>query len=974
MKLEELTSYEIIEKRRIADLDSESCLLRHKKTGARVALLSNKDENKVFCIGFRTTPVNSTGVAHITEHSVLCGSERFPVKDPFVELVKGSLNTFLNAITYPDKTIYPVASCNDKDFQNLMEVYLDAVFYPNIYKEEKIFRQEGWHYELQEAEGELTLNGVVYNEMKGAFSSPDEVLEREVMNSLYPDTTYGFESGGDPQQIPQLSYGEFLDFHRKYYHPSNSYIYLYGNMDMAEKLDYIDREYLSAFDAQHVESEVELQKPFAELHRVEKEYPIGEDEKEEENTYLAYSMSIADTLDRELYLAFQILDYALCSAQGAPLKKALTDAGIGTDISSHYENGIRQPYFSIVAKNADADEEQAFLDTVTGVLRELVSRGIDSKSLLAGLSYYEFKYREADFGSYPAGLMYLLQMYDSWLYDDTKPFIHIEANETFAALREKVGTGYYEELVQKYLLDNPHKSLVVLKPVRGLTEKRDRELRAALQERRLSMTEEERARLVAETAALKAYQDAPDSEEALKKLPMLSVEDVKKEAAPYVNELRRIGDRDFLFHELFTNGICYLRLIFKLDQIPDRLFPYVGILKGLLGFLNTEKHAYTELYHDMHILTGGMAAVSNVYENVKQEKHCTVTLELKTKVLEKNLGEAVELMREILLTSDFSDRGRLKEILAEGKSRMQAQMNSAGHMVAAGRALAGVSESAALGEQLTGIEFYRLVEDLDNHFEEKAQILIENLTELSHMVFRAENLMFDLTGSKGAADVLPGLADGLVKGLYTDEVEKSPAKPELLKRREGFKTPGQIQYVCRAGNFKDKGLAYTGSLRVLTVLMGYDYLWNQVRVQGGAYGCMCSFSRFGDCYFVSYRDPKLKETLEVYQKAADYMAAYEADERTLTQYIIGAVGELDVPMTAATKGLYSLSGFMTGMTDADRQRERDELLATNGETLRNMADYIRAFMADGCLCVVGNAEKLEENKALFDSLENLVNG
>ena len=413
MKIENVESYEIVEKRTLEDLNSEGYLLRHKKTGARVVLLSNDDENKVFSIGFRTTPVNSTGVAHILEHSVLCGSKDFPIKDPFVELVKGSLNTFLNAMTFPDKTIYPVASCNDKDFQNLMHVYLDAVFYPNIYKEEKIFLQEGWHYEMEDKDAPLTLNGVVYNEMKGAFSSPDDVLYRELMDSLYPDTTYGFESGGDPEVIPQLSYEEFLDFHRKYYHPTNSYIYLYGNMDMAEKLEYIDREYLSAFDRRDVDSTVQTQEAFAQTRRVEKEYPIGEAEEEKGNAYLAYNMSIEDNLNKEFYVAFQILDYALCSAPGAPLKKALTDAGIGTDINSNYENGIKQPFFSIISKNADADQEEAFIKTIHEVLERIVKEGLDEKALLAGINFYEFKYREADYGNMPKGLMYGLPILDS---------------------------------------------------------------------------------------------------------------------------------------------------------------------------------------------------------------------------------------------------------------------------------------------------------------------------------------------------------------------------------------------------------------------------------------------------------------------------------------------------------------------------------------------------------------------------------
>lgn len=972
MKVEELKSYELIERRTIADLNSESYLLRHKKTGARVALLSNDDDNKVFYVGFRTTPVNSTGVAHILEHSVLCGSEHFPVKDPFVELVKGSLNTFLNAMTYPDKTLYPVASCNDKDFQNLMHVYLDAVFYPNIYKEEKIFMQEGWHYELSGKDEPLTLNGVVYNEMKGAFSSPDEVLVRELSNSLYPDTTYSFESGGDPQDIPKLSYEEFLEFHRSYYHPSNSYIYLYGNMDMAEKLDYIDREYLSCFAEKQVDSRVQSQPVPAALNRVEKEYPIGSEEDEKENAYFAYSMSVGDTLDKELYVAFQILDYALCSAPGAPLKQALTDAGIGTDIYSIYDNGIRQPYFSIVSKNTDAEQEEAFLSVIHKVLAEIVEKGFDKKALLAGINYYEFEYREADFGRYPKGLMYGLRMLDSWLYDDNKPFIHVEANETFAALKKKVNTGYFEALVKQYLIDNPHKSLVVLLPKKGLTERREKELKDRLAARKAELSEEEIQNLIDRTKALQAYQDTPDTEENLSKIPMLAVTDIKKEAAVFVNELRKAGETDFLFHELYTNGIGYLRLLFKLDKVPERLFPYLGILKGTLMLLNTEHYSYAELFNEANIKTGGISADVNVYGSILDDEKYTLTMELKTKVLYENLEAAVELMREIMLTSDFTDKKRIKEILAEGKSRMQGQMTSAGHSVAVTRALAGISRTAACNELLSGIAFYRLVEKLNGDFEAEAASVSANLQELAEIIFRPENLMVDFTGSREAADKLLPVIENLKAALYTGDVETGHFAVSLHKEKEGYRTPGQVQYVCRAGNFKQKGLAYDGSLRVLKVMMGYDYLWNQVRVKGGAYGCMCGFGKQGDSYFVSYRDPNLQNTIEIYEKAADYIASFEADERVLTQFIIGAVSELDTPMNPAAKGAFSLGGYMADMTDADLQRERDELLGTTPDKLRGTADYIRAFMADDCLCVVGNAEKISEAEGLFEKVENLV--
>ena len=971
MRLEDLTTYELLEERQMDDINSKGYLLRHKKSGAKVALISNDDDNKVFYIGFRTPPKDSTGVAHILEHSVLCGSEKFPIKDPFVELVKGSLNTFLNAMTYPDKTLYPVASCNDKDFENLMQVYLDAVFYPNIYKNENIFRQEGWHYEMESTEDELQINGVVYNEMKGAFSSPKDVLEREMMNALYPDTTYGCESGGDPEDIPSLTYEQFLAFHSKYYHPSNSYIYLYGDMDMAKQLTFIDEQYLSRFEKIEVDSEIGEQKAFDETRRIVKEYPINDGDKEEENAYLSLNVSVADSLDKELYVAFKILDYALCSAPGAPLKQALIDKGIGRDVYSVFENGIKQPFFSIVAKDTDMSKEKAFLDTIEEVLQKIVKDGFNEKALLAAINFFEFKYREADFGSYPKGLMYGLQMLDSWLYDDTKPFIHIEANDTFAALKKYVGTGYYEGLVKKYLLENTHRSIVILQPVCGLLEKQEQALKEQLKEKKSKMTDEEIQKVIADYQSLNEFQETDDAKEDLEKIPMLTRADMKREAPGFVNEERTIGETKLLYHNLFTNGIGYLRLIFELDNIPEEYFPYVGILKSCLGLLNTENYKYGDLFNEMNLVTGGMSVVNNVYGNIEDLTKYRATMEFKTKVLYENLEKAIDLMQEIMLTSDFSDTKRLYEILAEGKSRIQSQMTSSGHSVAAGRALSYGSVSEAADEILSGIPFFRLVSHLVEHFDEEKDALVEKLKTLAQMIFRKERLMVDFVSEEEAACRLEKPVNALKEVLYTTPVQTESYKPVPDKKNEGFMTSAQVQFVCRAGNFRKKGLSYTGALKVLKVMMGYEYLWTNVRVKGGAYGCMCGFGKSGDCYFVSYRDPNLAKTIEVYEKAAAAIEEFEADERTMTQYIIGTVSDLDVPLNPAAKGLQSLTAYMTGITADMQQKERDEILNATPEDIRALAGHVKAFMEDDFLCVVGNSVKIKEEQNKFMKIENL---
>ena len=740
MNLENLKAYELIRRQEIPDLNSVGMILHHRKTGARIVLLSNDDENKCFAIGFRTPPEDSTGVPHIIEHSVLCGSKNFPLKDPFVELAKGSLNTFLNAMTYPDKTVYPVASCNDKDFQNLMHVYLDAVFYPNIYRNEKIFQQEGWHYELDSLDGELKYNGVVYNEMKGAFSSPDDVMYREIMDSLYPDNAYGVESGGDPEVIPELTYEQFLDFHRRYYHPSNSYIYLYGNMDMEEKLRFIDEQYLSAFDALEIDSSIKDQEPFRELRRSERAYPIGDEEEEAGNAYLTWNVSVGNNLDPDLYVAFQILDYVICTAPGAPLKQALVDKGIGKEVFSNYDNGIKQPFFSVVAKGTDVEREREFLSTIREVLTRITEEGIDKKAILAGINYFEFRYREADFGHIPKGLMYGLQILDSWLYDDSKPFIHVAANHTYEKMRKWAETDAFEQLIKKYLLNNPHSTVVVLRPQKGLTARRDAALREKLAAKKASFTATQLQEIIDRAADLKAFQDAQDTKENLEKLPMLTRADMKKETAPIINEECSLGGVPVLLHEMFTNQIGYLRLVFRLDRLPERFVPYLGILKTVMGYMSTEHYSYGDLFNESNIVTGGILPVVNVYANAREYGKFTLTFELKTKALYQNLGKALELMEEMLLASDYTDTKRLAEILAETKMQMSSKMISAGHVVAVGRAMSYFSPVAAAQEQLSGLPLYRLISDLSAHFEEKKEALTATLQEMVKLMFRPENL------------------------------------------------------------------------------------------------------------------------------------------------------------------------------------------------------------------------------------------
>ncbi len=974
MSVYDLTAYEVIQKADLSDLQSEGILLKHRKSGARILLMKNDDENKVFAIGFRTPPSDSTGVPHIMEHSVLCGSRDFPVKDPFVELVKGSLNTFLNAMTYPDKTVYPIASCNDKDFQNLMHVYMDAVFYPNIYEHDEIFRQEGWSYKLDEPDGELTISGVVYNEMKGAFSSPEGVLDRVILNSLFPDTSYANESGGDPEVIPELTYEQFLDFHRKYYHPSNSYIYLYGNMDMEEKLRWLDENYLSDFDATEVDSEIKYQEPFSEMREVVQEYSITSDESEADNTYLSYNKVIGTSLDEKLYLAFQILDYALLSAPGAPLKKALVDAGIGKDIMGSYDNGIYQPIFSVIAKNANMEQKEDFVRVIEDTLRNIAENGMDKKALRAGINYYEFRFREADFGNYPRGLMYGLQLFDSWLYDEEKPFIHMQAISTFEFLKNQVDTGYFEELIRKYLLDNTHGAVVIIRPERGRTARMDKELAEKLQAYKESLSAEEVEKLVNATHELEQYQEEESSPEDLAKIPVLKREDISRDIAPIFNEEMEMDGVKVVHHNVETNGIGYVTLMFDLSGIREELLPYVGILQSVLGIIDTNNYEYGELFNEINVNTGGIGTSLELYTDVTKvkEKEFRATFEMKGKALYPKMNVMFKMMREILMESRLDDEKRLKEILAMLKSRLQMSFLSSGHTTAALRALSYTSPMAKFKDDTDGIGFYETVRMIEEDFDSHKAELIHNLKEISQRIFRADNMMVSCTATKeglaAVQEAFPAVRGSLHSG------EKLPEEPCILhctKRNEGFKTSSKVQYVARVGNFIDGGAKYSGALQILKVILGYDYLWQNIRVKGGAYGCMSNFNRIGEAYLISYRDPNLKRTMEVYEGVVDYLKNFNVSDRDMNKFIIGTMSNLDRPMNPAAKGARSMNLYMNHVSEEMIRTERGQILDARQEDIRNLAGVLQAMLDQHLICVIGSEDKIEEQKDMFLEVRTL---
>ena len=974
------TNYELIFERQVEDLSSKAFLLKHKKSGARVFILSNDDENKVFYIGFRTPPTDSTGVAHIMEHSTLCGSEKFPLKDPFVELAKGSLNTFLNAMTYPDKTVYPVASCNDKDFRNLMDVYMDAVFHPNVYKHPEIMKQEGWSYRIEDPEAPIEYNGVVYNEMKGAFSSPDDLLMRQTMSSLFPDTTYGVESGGDPEFIPDLTYEQFLDFHRRFYHPSNSYIYLYGDMDIEEKLSWMDEEYLGEFDSISPDSEVELQKPFAKIYEKEDFYPITDDESEEENTYLAYSLVCGTSLDIKKSYAMQMITYALVDTQGAPVRQRLIDEGIGKDILSMYDNSVLQPYFTIIAKNADADQKDRFLEIIREEFRKAAEKGLNRKSLIASLNTQKFKYREADFGGYPKGLIYGLSCLNSWLYDDSLPLLHIELGEVFDDLEREIESGYFEEILREMLLENDHASMIVLRPKKGLAAEKEAKVAEKLAQYKASLTPEEIEALVAETRALAEYQEAPETKEALESIPLLERTDIRREARAVSNNELEAEGIPVLWHDYNTNGIAYVALMFDCRDVSKELFPYLGLLKSVISFVDTERYSYAELNDEINTVTGGFSMDCGVGDN------CSVIADLSIRTLYENIDKTFDLMEEVLFAGKYGDTKRIYEIIAELKSRLQMSLMSSGHIAAALRTQSYFSKNSALKEQINGIEFYKFVEALEKDFEARSAEIVSSMEEVLHRILVPGGVMVDVTADKKGLDLVLGrlaefreklaaAADGRVCPDIRDFRDRvydfDKAGFVLEQRNEAFKTSGAVNYVARAGMYLDSPDEYNGAENVFHTIMRYTYLWFNIRVQGGAYGCMSGSKMTGEMRFVTYRDPNIARSNEVFEGIPEYLESLDCDEREMTKYVIGTMSSIDAPLSPMLRGIRDLTIYMNRRTEEERNKIRAQIIDCTVDDIRAMAPAIRKMLSQGCICCVGTEARIEEDKALFGEVRNL---
>ena len=953
----------------IKEIQSIARIFTHDKSGAKLLHLENEDNNKVFSIGFRTPPSNSTGVPHIIEHCVLSGSRKYRTKEPFMDMVKGSLQTFINAITFSDKTVYPIASRNEKDFFNLMDVYLDAVFHPRIYEEPKIFMQEGWHYELFDEKDPIIYKGVVYNEMQGAYSSPETILVDEIDKSLYPDTCYRFSSGGKPNVIPQLKYEDFLDFHRKYYHPSNSYIFLYGNGDIEKQLKFIDGEYLSEFDRKSIDSDIYIQLPFQERKETVAYYPILKDEPEENRSYLSLNFVLGENIDPELYLMTSILGLLLIDTEAAPLKKALIEAEIGEDIFSLSTGGI-QPGFSIVAKNSSMDKKDKFEKIVLDTLNKLVNEGIDKKLIEAAINIVEFNLREAM--KFPTkGLIYNIQALDSWLYDG-EPTIHLQYEATLDKLKANMDKGYFEKFIEEKLINNTHSSLVIINPKKGLGDEEVREVELELENYKNKLSKEEIENLIKENEELKNMQLSEDTEEAKATIPKLSISDVEPKAENIPQEIIKYNEATILFHNIFTSKISYLDFYFDTSMVEEELIPYISLLSNLLGKLDTEDKSYGELSNDIYVNTGGIDLNAAAYSQKDNGEIYYPKFVISGRAIgKKNNIELMKLINEIINRTKIENEKRIKELLQQMKSRMEMSIFSIGHSLVAGRVGSYFSPSGKYAEKLKGLEYYWFISEILKDFDKNSEEILANLNKVYREIFNLNNLIISFTGDKEDFAIAK---DNL--NIITNNLNREKFKPEkynflMSKLNEGILSSANVQYVSKGNNFKNLGYEYNGKMDVLSTILSRDYLHNRIRAQGGAYGAGISFSRTGVVTTFSYRDPNLKETLEVYDNMANYIENLNLSHEDLTTYIIGTISKLEPAITPHGKGAIATSRYISGLTQEEIQKTRDEVLSTKLEDLKAFAPLLEDTMKENYICVLGNENRIKENEGVFKELVKL---
>jgi Zn-dependent M16 (insulinase) family peptidase len=947
----------LLREEHIDELNSDAQIWRHEKTGAELLSLSNDDENKVFGVSFRTPPADSTGVPHIMEHSVLGGSRKYRVKEPFVELIKGSLYTFVNAFTAPDRTLYPVASTNTQDFYNLIDVYLDAVFHPLITPHH--LQQEGWHYELEDIDDPLVYKGVVFNEMKGAYSSPDNVLYRYGQQTLFPDTPYGVDSGGDPEVIPDLTYEQFKAFHDTYYHPSNARIFFYGDDDLEERLRILDG-YLREFERLEVDSGVALQRPFAEPKAVVFPYSV-EEGQDAAKAMIDINWGLPETADVELVWGLNVLSYALVGTQASPLRKALIDSGLGEDLTgSGLSTSLRQMTFGVGMKGVRKEDAEKVETLIFDTLRQLAADGFEPDMVEAAVNSIEFSLRENNTGSFPRGLGLMMRAMNTWNYG-RDPLIPLKYEAPLTAVKTNLAQNprYLQDLIQTHLLDNTHRVTLLLEPDPTLNQRKEAAEKEKLAAVKASMSAAELQAIIENTQAIRALQEKPDSPEALAAIPTLTLADLEKENKRIPIEKSEAHGSPVLFHDLFTNGIVYLEVGLNLQQVPPELLPYVKLFGSALLKMGTETEDFVKLSQRIGRKTGGISPSFFTATKAMGGDGSAAWLFLHGKATMDHSQELLDIIRDILLTVKLDNRDRFRQIVLEAKARQESGLIPSGHMVVNGRLRAKFSEADWVSEQMGGVTqllfLRRLSEEVEQHWPD----VLAKLEAVRRHLLNRHAMICNVTLDGGNwSRFQPQLHDFLA-AMPASDVVLADWSPALTRRSEGLTIPAQVNYVGKGANLYELGYKLHGSVSVINKFLGTTWLWEKVRVQGGAYGGFSTFDRDSGVFnYLSYRDPNLEKTLANYDGTADFLRHLDLPEAELTKSIIGAIGRLDSYQLPDAKGFTSLSRYLIGLTDEARQQYRDEVLSTTAADFRAFGEVLAAVNEHGVVVVLGSAEAI----------------
>ncbi len=959
--------FKLIEKEFVKEVNAECYYFEHIKSGAKLFKIASDDDNKTFSIAFKTIPESDCGTPHIMEHSVLNGSKNFPVKSPFDILAKGSLNTFLNAMTGSDMTIYPVASMNDKDYFNLMHVYLDAVFYPLIYDDPRILMQEGWHHELTGKDEPVVYKGVVYNEMKGAFSGPTRELDYQITKNLFPDNGYQYSSGGYPSAIPQLTYNDFINFHKKYYHPSNSYIFLYGNADLNKELEFIDSKYLSNFDKSDQKVSIPLQKPFEKMKEVKAYYPVTEGSSTENQTYLNYSFVVGLNTNKALEMGLDVLCDVLVNQESAPIRLALQEAGIGKEVYAYADN-LKQNVVEIVVQNANPSDKDKFYEIVKKEFEKAVKNGLDKEAVEGTFNRKEFGLREGNDAQ--KGLRYNFQLMSGWFFADN-PFMGLEYEKPLAEIKSSLEKGYLENLISKYFIDNPHSVLVVLEPKPGLEGENNLKTEKELKEYKSSLSKEQLDKLVSQTNELMEYQKREDTPEQVSTIPLLELKDINSEAEWYSIKEEKVEDVPVLYHEEFTNDVVYAKLYFDLKVLPQELIPYSSLLSEILGDLNTKNYSYGDLDKALNIHTGGFNTSLNSFLEEQNDSKMENKFVVSSKAMNVKVDKMFELLGEIVNNSTINDKDRLKNLLTRHQARLDAQIKQNGFGYARTRLTSYISNEGMFDEITGGIDYYNFITNLAKNFDAKSDEIINNLTKTAELLFNKNNMIASVTCFNSDLNTFNNGLDNFIKSLPVKDVDYQHWEFKPEKKNEGLQAASKVQYVIKGFDFKKLGYDWNGKMLVLNQILSREWLQNQIRVLGGAYGGFSSFSRSGVALFASYRDPNLRETLENYDKTPEYLKTFEADDQEMTRFIIGTIAGLDRPLRPSQKGDAAVRRYLERTTKEEVQKNRDAVLKTTPEDIKQMTKLVADILAQQTYCVYGNEEKINTEKDLFKNIVKL---